>query len=342
MKRPIVIVISVITVILVISVSLMRLMGPRVGNTFSVISSDLGGMGGGGAPDMYMYAATEAPAAAPMSYDLARQAVSNGGVDVYQQQVDRKVIKNADLSIVVTDPQKSMDAISAMAEELGGYVVGSNIYQSVYGPNDTRIPAGNISIRIPSEKLEEVMDRVKKDAVEVTSESISGQDVTDQYVDLTSRLTAKQAAEKKLTEIMEAAEKTEDVMAVYQQLQQIQSDIEVLKGQIKFIDQSVAMSSININLTAEASAQPIEIGGWKIQGTAKESIEGLVSFLQGFVQFLIRFFLNYLWRLLLIFLPLYGLYIGGRAVYRRFNKSSGDQKTVAQYLENDKSENDKK
>lgn len=341
MKRPIVIVISVITVILVISVSLMRLMGPRVGNTFSVISSDLGGMGGG-APDMYMYAATEAPAAAPMSYDLARQAVSNGGVDVYQQQVDRKVIKNADLSIVVTDPQKSMDAISAMAEELGGYVVGSNIYQSVYGPNDTRIPAGNISIRIPSEKLEEVMDRVKKDAVEVTSESISGQDVTDQYVDLTSRLTAKQAAEKKLTEIMEAAEKTEDVMAVYQQLQQIQSDIEVLKGQIKFIDQSVAMSSININLTAEASAQPIEIGGWKIQGTAKESIEGLVSFLQGFVQFLIRFFLNYLWRLLLIFLPLYGLYIGGRAVYRRFNKSSGDQTTVAQYLENDKSENDKK
>ena len=327
MKRPIVIVISVITVILVISVSLMRLMGPKVGNTFSVISSDLGGMGGGGAPVTDMYA-MEAPAAAPLSYDEARQAVSNGGVDVYQQQVDRKVIKNADLSIVVADPQKSMDAISTMAEELGGYVVGSNIYQSVYGPNDTRIPAGNISIRIPSEKLDEVLDRVKKDAVEVTSESVSGQDVTDQYVDLTSRLTAKQAAEKKLTEIMEAAEKTEDVMVVYQQLQQVQSDIEVLKGQIKFIDQSVAMSSININLTAEASAQPIEIGGWKIQGTAKESIEGLVAFLQGFVQFLIRFFLNYLWRLLLIFLPLYGLYIGGRAVYRRFNRSKPEKEAV--------------
>ncbi len=317
MKRPVTIILSVIAVILVISIAMMRLMGPKVGNTFSLISSDLDyGMGGGGAPSIDMYAA-EAPAASP-SYDAARQVLTS---DVVAQQVERKVIKDASLSVVVKDPQKSMDAISAMAEEMGGYVVSSNIYQSTYGPNNITIPAGSISIRIPAEKLEEVLDRVKKDAVEVTGENVSGQDVTDQYVDLTSRLAAKENAAKKLTEIMDAAEKTEDVMAVYAQLQQVQTDIEVLKGQIKFIDQSVAMSSVNVSLTAEASAQPIEIGGWKIQGTAKESIEGLVSFLQGFVQFLIRFLLNYLWRILLVILPLYGLYVGGRAVYRRMNRS---------------------
>jgi hypothetical protein len=116
-----------------------------------------------------------------------------------------------------------------------------------------------------------------------------------------------------------------------------------LKGQIKFIDQSVAMSSVNVNLSAESSAQPIEIGGWKIQGTAKEAIQGLVSFLQGFVQFLIRFFLNYLWRLILIFLPLFGLFLGGRAIYRRVNKNSnhGGTMTVAEYLDQDKPENGK-
>ncbi|MFT3892118.1 MAG: DUF4349 domain-containing protein [Anaerolineales bacterium] len=322
MKRPITIILSVIGVILILSIAMMRLMGPKVGNTFSFISSDLDyGMGGGGAgPSVDMYA-MESPASAPLALDASRQAVTSNGMDVVAQQVERKVIKDANLSVIVKDPQKSMDTISAMAEELGGYVVNSNVYQTSYGPNNLSALAGNITIRIPAEKLNEVLDRVKKDAVEVTGENISGQDVTDQYVDLTSRLAAKEDAAKKLTEIMEKAEKTEDVMAVYAQLQQVQTDIEVLKGQIKFIDQSVAMSSVTINMSAESSSQPIEIGGWKIQGTAKEAIQGLVSFLQGFVQFLIRFFLNYLWRLILIFLPLYGVFVLGRAVYRRMNRS---------------------
>ena len=326
MKRPIVIILSVIAVIAVVSIALMGVLSPRISNTFSTTSSGLG-MGGGGSPEVDMYA-MEAPASAPIALDASRQAITSNGMDVVAQQVERKVIKDANVSVIVKDPQKSMDAISAMAEELGGYVVTSNVYQTTYGPNNLLALAGNITIRIPAEKLEQVLEQVKKDAVEVTGENISGQDVTDQYVDLTSRLAAKQAAEKKLTEIMNAAEKTEDVMAVYAQLQKVQTDIEVLKGQIKFIDQSVAMSSVSVNLTAESSSQPIEIGGWKIQGTAKESIEGLVAFLQGFVQFLIRFFLNYLWRLLLIFLPLYGLYIGGRAVYRRFNRSKPEKEAV--------------
>jgi hypothetical protein len=322
MKRPVTIILSVIAVIAVVSIALMGLMSPRMGNTFSSTSYGLG-MGGGGSPEMDLYAPVPAMEAPAMAFDSAsRQAITSNGVDVVAAQaVERKVIKDANLSVIVKDPQKSMDAINAMAAELGGYVVTSNVYQTTYGPNNLSALAGNITIRIPAEKLDEVLERIKKDSVEVTSENVSGQDVTDQYVDLTSRLAAKQAAEKKLTEIMEAAEKTEDVMAVYAQLQQVQTDIEVLKGQIKYIDQSVAMSSVSVNLSAEASSQPIEIGGWKIQGTAKDAIQGLVSFLQGFVQFLIRFFLNYLWRLLLIFLPLYGLFLLGRAIYRRVNRS---------------------
>jgi hypothetical protein len=214
-----------------------------------------------------------------------------------------------------------MDDITALAEQLGGYVVSSNVYQSNYGPNNIAVPEGNISIRIPADKLNDILDQIKKGAVEVQSENVSGQDVTDQYVDLQSRLSAKQAAETKLLQIMDQAVKTEDVLAVYTQLQQVQSDIEVLKGQIKFIDQSAALSSVTVTLIAEAGTQPIEIGGWKLQGTANESVQQLIQFTQGFVQFLIRFFLNYLWRIILIGLPLYGLFVGGRAVYRRLRKS---------------------
>ena len=317
MKRPITIILSVIAVILVISISLMRLMGPKVGNTFSYISSDLGGMGGGGAPevDMYSVPAMEAPSA---SYDAARQLVTGNGVDVVAQQVERKVIKDASLSVVVKDPEESMNTISALAEQLGGYVVSSSISQQTYGPNNVSLPGGSITIRIPAEKLNDVITQIKTDAVEVTSENISGQDVTDQYVDLQSRLSALQAAEKKLLEILDAAVKTEDVLAVYQQLQQVQSEIEVLKGQIKYIDQAAAMSSVNIYLTAEESIQPIQVGPWKPQGAAKQAVEDLIYFSQNFVEFLIRFVIFTLPVLIMIAIPLFLLYLAGRAIYRRF------------------------
>ena len=319
MKRPLIIIFSVIAVIAVVSISLMGMFSPRVSNTFSSVSRGLGG-GGGAAPEMDMYA-LEAPAAAPMAYDASGQAVTLNSVDV-AQQVERKVIKDASLSVVVKDPEASMKAISALAEQLGGYVVSSSTSQSNYGPNNISLPSGSISIRIPAKKLNDVLEQIKKDAVEVTSENISGQDVTDQYVDLTSRLTAKQAAEKKLTEIMEAAEKTEDVMAVYAQLQQVQSDIEVLKGQIKYIDQSAAMSSVNVYLAAEESIQPIQIGPWKPEGAAKQAVEDLVYFFQNFVEFLIRFVIFTLPALIMIAIPLFLIYLGGRAVYRRFRKST--------------------
>lgn len=320
MKRPLIITFSVIAVIAIVSISLMGIFSPRMSSTFSSEQRSLG-YGGGGAPEMDLYAMEE-PASAPMVYDASGQVVTSNAVDV-AQQVERKVIKNADLSVVVKDPEASMKAISALAEELGGYVVSSSLSQSNYGPNNISLPAGSISIRVLAEKLNDVLAQIKKDAVEVTSENISGQDVTDQYVDLTSRLTAKQAAEKKLLEILEAADKTEDVLAVYQQLQQVQSDIEVLKGQIKYIDQSAAMSSVNVYLAAEESIQPIQIGPWKPEGAAKQAVEDLVYFFQNFVEFLIRFVIFTLPALIMIAIPLFLIYLGGRAVYRRFRKSKG-------------------
>jgi hypothetical protein len=325
MRRPITIILSVIAVILVASISLMRLMGPKVGNTFSLISSnDLGyGMGGGGAPEVDVYAPAPAMEAPSVAFDSAsRQTVTSNGVDVVAQQVERKVIKDASLSVVVKDPEESMNAISALAEQLGGYVVSSSLSQQTYGPNNVSLPGGSITIRIPAEKLNDVMTQIKTDAVEVTSENISGQDVTDQYVDLQSRLSAMQAAEKKLLEILEKAEKTEDVLAVYQQLQQVQSEIEVLKGQIKYIDQAAAMSSVNVNLTAEESIQPIQVGPWKPQGAAKQAVEDLAYFFRNFVEFLIRFVIFTLPALIMIAIPLFLLYLAGRAIYRRFKKST--------------------
>ena len=110
--------------------------------------------------------------------------------------VERMVIQNADLSIVVADPEAKLDEISKMAESMGGFVVTKNVYQT-YTSNNVQVPEGNITIRVPAESLESAIDKIKADAVEVQNETRSGQDVTREYVDLKSRMkTHEQAAER--------------------------------------------------------------------------------------------------------------------------------------------------
>ncbi|MGB8980605.1 MAG: DUF4349 domain-containing protein, partial [Anaerolineales bacterium] len=260
--------------------------------------------------------ALEAPAPA---YDSVTNSVDGSRV-VVQAVQERLVIQNADLAIVVRDPKGSMDQISALAQEFGGYVVSSNMYQS-YTSMGKEVPEANIVIRVPSERLDEALTRIKEDAVEVDSENRSGQDVTSQYIDFQAQLKAKQAAEEKLLEIMDQATRAEDVLAIYLEVQRVQTEIEQLKGQIQYLEESAALSAISVRLIAEEGTQPIEVGPWKPSGAAKDAIEDLIGFFQNFVEFLIRFFLLTLPALILIAIPLYLVYLAGRAVYRRYNKS---------------------
>jgi len=317
MKRPILIIMSVVVVFVLLGTAVLSMLRPAYGTPFYSISNDLGY--GGGA------AATEAPifAESPAFYDASAPLPASEEVknSFNAQGQERLVIKNADLAIVVADPETRMKEISDLAVEMGGFVVSSNLYQSYYGPNSIEAPGANVTIRVPSERLDEALEKIKEGSSDVQYENISGQDVTSIYVDLQSQLKAKQAAEKQLLEILEAATETEAVLAVYTQLQFIQSEIEVLKGQIKYYEESAALSAVSVTLIAEETVQPVEIGGWKLQGTANDAIQDLIYFTQGFTQFLIQLVLFLLPALILIAIPIYGAFVGGRALIRRFGKS---------------------
>ncbi|MBC8506828.1 MAG: DUF4349 domain-containing protein [Anaerolineales bacterium] len=200
--------------------------------------------------------------------------------------VKRMVIKNATLSIVVVDPAMIMDEIVSMAEEMGGFVVSSNLWQTTLG-NGVTVDQANINIRVPAERLDEAMTRIKAGAGEVRSEQISGEDVTSQYTDLQSRLRNLEAAETQLMQIMDDANRTEDVLQVYNNLVSVREQIEVIKGQMQYYEQAAALSSISIDIIADEADQPIQIGGWQPAGVAKDAIEALINALQGLVNFVI-------------------------------------------------------
>jgi len=274
---------------------------------------------GTAAPRESLGLAPAMPEAFPASNDMAMS-----GAAEQPASTERMVIKTSDLSIVVKDVNARVKAIQDMATAMGGFVVSANVYQTTTR-DGAQVPQAQVVIRVPQEKLQTALDQIKSDTVEVQNESQAGQDVTDQYVDLQSRLKAKQAAEAKLLEIMDSATKTEDVLAVYTQLEQVESDIEVLKGQIKYTEQAAALSAISVSIAAEETIKPIEVGGWQPQGVARNAIQSLIYYLQDFVDFLIRFILLFLPVLITIFVPLFLVFLLLRWLWRKVRRPKAAQ-----------------
>ncbi|MEA3441060.1 MAG: DUF4349 domain-containing protein [Chloroflexota bacterium] len=196
------------------------------------------------------------------------------------QEGERLVIKDADLSIVVSDPSSSLDEIAKLADDMGGFVVTANLFHTETS-DGVRVPEGMITIRVPAERLNEALAEIKAQSDrDPISESISSQDVTQDYVDLQSRLRNLEAAEEKLIQIMEEARKTEDVLSVYNELVRVQEEIELIKGRMKYLEQSAALSSISTHLLADEAVQPLTIGGWEPVGVAKSAVQALINALK--------------------------------------------------------------
>jgi len=261
-------------------------------------------------------------AAPPLAYDLVE---AEAGKDAFvtsnspssDGELNRLVIKNASLALVVQDPEGSANAINALANELGGYVVSSNTYRASVDAAGNEIKQASVSLRVPVEKLDEALRRLKAMAVEVESENVSGEDVTSQYTDLESQLRNLEAAEAQLQKIMEGASETEDVLNVYNQLVSIRGQIEQVKGQMKYYSESAALSYITVNLIPDALSQPLEVAGWRPEGVAKEAFEALLRAFQEIATAAI-WIVIYLLPLLLVFgLP---LWLVGRWAVRRLRK----------------------
>lgn len=253
-----------------------------------------------------------------VSYEAPMAESEESGIKGSQE---RMVIQTASLRVSVADTVEAMRLTSNLAKQLGGYVVSTQRYtDTTY--NNVSYAHTYITIRVPSAKLEQAMEEVRqlsatgKDGI--LSESLSGQDVTSDFVDSNSRLRNLKAAEDQLVVLMENTEDLEATMSVFRELTEIRSQIEVLEGHIKYLQESSDLSSLSVDFVAEASLKPIEIGGWKPQGVVKESIERLVRSFQDIVDFLIRFGIT----CLPFLIPLgVGIYFLVRAIRKSISKS---------------------
>jgi hypothetical protein len=233
-----------------------------------------------------------APAQAPKALDMASGFTSNSSVEnpAITTQINRIVIKTATLTIVVDDPSITVTAISNMAEGMGGFVVSSNVYQTSQ-VGDKKIYYGSVTVRVPAAQLNSALDQIKAKVTDpkndVLDENISGEDVTSTVVDLESRLKNYQATQAQLLHFMDKATKTQDALDVLNQLTAIQEQIELLQGQIKYYNESAAMSAITVTVQPKIPDQPVTVEGWKPLVILRDAAQTLVEILKGLYSVLV-------------------------------------------------------
>ena len=220
----------------------------------------------------------EAPAEGSLNLVPASPQQDTTQIELPGQQ--RIILKNAALGITVDDPASKIVEIVTLAESMGGWVVSSNSFITTNRIGE-EVANGTVAIRVPAERLNEALERIKSGVLEVNTESITGQDVTQDYVDTSSRLQNLQATEQQLQRIMETAETVEDVLAVQRELTSVRGEIEIAQGRINFFDEAAAFSSIQVNVRPEPPG-PVEAQrvGWNPGATAEGAFGALVGLLQ--------------------------------------------------------------
>lgn len=224
---------------------------------------------GGGSAGIMMQDSVSISAPSTKMMNYGREAAPT-------DNVSRMVIRDSSLSLQVKDVAAEVSAIETLAKGFGGYLVNSNLSRPESAAN------GSITVRVPEDKRSDAMTAFKKLAVKVVSESVSGNDVTDQYVDLEAQLAVLSKTKVKFEDILDKATRVEDLMNVQQQLISIQQQIDSVKGQQKYYEQSAKLSLVSVYLSTDELALPYApTNEWRPAVIFKEAVRSLIANIRG-------------------------------------------------------------
>jgi len=260
---------------------------------------------------------------------MAAVEISNStGDTTIVQNTNRKIIKNADVRLQVKNTDVAVSGTNQIVADLGGYIISSRVwYQDYYGNS---LMYATITIGVPVDGFENALTRLRGLALKVVDETASGQDVTDQYVDLQSQLTNLEATRDRIKDFLKDAKSVEESLQINQQLSDIENQIEQIKGRMNFISDRSAFSTISVNFepelpiltptptsTAYPTATPV---AWKPGDTFNDAKNTVTVAYQGIANFLI-------W-LLVVILPILLppaliLWVLWKLLNRKPNKPSG-------------------
>ncbi len=229
-------------------------------------------------------------------------------------QVPRMIIRTAYLDLVVKDATSASLALIKLVESKEGYAAEITEWRQ----NDQ--PRATLTLRVPAEHLSAVMDSAKQLAIRVERETVSGQDITQEYTDLVAQLKNLEATEVELRELLttvrQRTQKAADILEVYKELTKVRGEIERMKGRMNYLNHMTALSTLKVNLLPDALAKPVVETGWQPVLAIKNASRALLTTLKWLMELGIWVFI-YLVPLAFIFTVIgSGIY----SLYRRVRK----------------------
>ncbi|MEW9698106.1 DUF4349 domain-containing protein [Paenibacillus sp. SI8] len=198
---------------------------------------------------------------------------------------NRKLIYQANLVMPVEDYGKAQTELRNLVALSGAYILQFSENAS------TGERGGTYTIKVAANGFVSLLDGLEKISPSL-QRNIQGQDVTEEYVDLESRLKAKQLVETRLLGFMDKASKTDDLLAFSNELSKVQGEIEQIKGRMRYLDQNVTYSTIELRMYQQTGNKPLLSDPSKITLEDRitrawnSSLNVLAAVLQGILVFL--------------------------------------------------------
>ena len=236
------------------------------------------------------------------SQDAVPQQVSLKQADQSQsmaEAMDRKIVRDADLVLEVGAPTEVQRKITSIAELLGGFVVTSESKQRQIGDAKQELEV-NLVVRVPATKFGAALDQIRSTGSRVIQEKITGNDVTEEFIDLEARTKTQKALESQFLEIMKQAHKVEDALEVQRQIAEVRTEIEKLEGRKRFLENRASLSTITVNLQSPTA---IAVNTSGFGRNIREAVVDSVDVASAIVLFLIRFVIVMIPIFILIILP---------------------------------------
>jgi len=161
---------------------------------------------------------------------------------------ERKIIRNANLTVEVNSPPETQRKIASIAESHQGFVVTSEATQRTTDDRGRTEVIVNLVVRVPAAQFNQTMEEIRATGLRIVQEKIAGQDVTEEFMDLEARIKNQKALESQFIEIMKRAAKVDDALSVQRELAEVRTEIEKLEGRRRFLENQSSLSTINVTL----------------------------------------------------------------------------------------------
>jgi hypothetical protein len=186
---------------------------------------------------------------------------------------ERKIIQRAFLSIEVEDFTTSEEALIRAVERSNGFISDSYAYVTESGRQ-----RGEMIIRVPKDSFLALMAELEL-LGHVQTKHLSGEDVTEEYIDLQARLNNSRRQEQRLLEILELAGTVKEVLEVERELERVRGEIEQMIGRLTYLENRIELATITVSL---GEPEPIT-QSWGIRDALRTASAGFVGVIRGMI-----------------------------------------------------------